>query len=447
MDTVGRLLGGDDGNAWENNGLVSVESRPRAGAIGALVCSDVLALTASVAITRLTAGPYTPLGTTLLLVGAFGYVLSLALLGFYPGRGMLGPTRIRLRAFVVLVTFVSPAVIWLLSQSPQSNACAAGYVGVGLQLFVLGAFFEILTIYIADAFGFWRSPAVFSGNPTVGVQVKGDLEIFPELGLELVVRDHDMQASTLAQLDTFGHHDRNPGIDTYIVDTASPLPVYYPLGRTSTGKHRRGKKVALVLKRIIDVVGSAVALVLCSPLLIVTAVCIYITDGRPIFFSQERGGLGETMFRTWKFRSMYRDAPQRLESVLETDPAARAEWNRYFKLRNDPRVLPKIGAFIRTTSIDELPQLWNVLNGEMSLVGPRPFPLNHLAAFSADFRAVRARAIPGISGLWQVTLRSNGDLRAQERLDRAYIESWSFWLDLYIIFRTPIALLTLHGAR
>jgi lipopolysaccharide/colanic/teichoic acid biosynthesis glycosyltransferase len=166
----------------------------------------------------------------------------------------------------------------------------------------------------------------------------------------------------------------------------------------------------------------------------------------PVLFGQLRAGKNGRQFRMWKLRTMYPNAEARLSSYLTQNPSARAEWERHFKLRTDPRVLPAVGTFLRKTSIDELPQLWNVIRGDMSLVGPRPFPTYHLEHFTPSFQALRTHVAPGITGLWQTSARSNGDLRDQEFHDTFYIRNWSPWLDLYILSRTAYAVLTTKGA-
>jgi lipopolysaccharide/colanic/teichoic acid biosynthesis glycosyltransferase len=166
----------------------------------------------------------------------------------------------------------------------------------------------------------------------------------------------------------------------------------------------------------------------------------------PVLYCQAREGEGGRPISVWKLRTMRADAEAVLSGHLLQSPEAREEWRRYFKLRNDPRVLRGIGRLLRRTSLDELPQLWNVLRGEMSLVGPRPFPQYHLDQFPPDFRRLRTKVTPGLTGLWQVSARGKGDLATQEALDTYYIRNWSPWLDLLILARTVRAVILSEGA-
>ena len=203
-----------------------------------------------------------------------------------------------------------------------------------------------------------------------------------------------------------------------------------------------------VLKRAIDILFAIPIALLVWPIILVLAFAIKLVDPGPAIYVQERVGRNSTTLRTLKLRTMYADAEQRLEEHLSREPQARAEWQRFFKLAHDPRVLPIIGNFMRHTSLDELPQLWNVIRGDMSLVGPRPFPAYHCVnSFDYEFRIIRVSVQPGITGMWQVSSRSNGDLQAQKAQDLFYIRNWSIWLDIYILLQTVIVVLNGKGAK
>lgn len=201
------------------------------------------------------------------------------------------------------------------------------------------------------------------------------------------------------------------------------------------------------VKRLLDLVLLVPALAIGLPLMALGALLVVmVSPGNP-FYVQHRVGRHGRTFPVLKLRTMRHDAEAVLARHLAGNPEARKEWSTHFKLTEDRRVLPVIGRLLRRTSIDEIPQLWNIARGDMSFVGPRPFPQYHLEAFDPAFQAVRAAALPGLTGLWQVSGRSDGDLQAQERLDRAYVAGWSLGLDMKLLLRTPAAVLRGRGAR
>lgn len=194
------------------------------------------------------------------------------------------------------------------------------------------------------------------------------------------------------------------------------------------------------VKRVMDIVGAATALLLVSPVLLVVAIAIKATSPGPVLFRQVRGGRAGKHFEVVKFRSMYVDAPARHPSAL----GAKIK-GLVLKSKGDPRITP-VGRIIRRLSIDELPQLWNVLRGEMSLIGPRPLPLYEDEQI-LGWAERRYAARPGISGLWQVSGRSDLSFEEMCRLDSLYVSYWSIGLDLRILARTARAIFTGNGAR
>ncbi|MFC5649864.1 sugar transferase [Paenibacillus solisilvae] len=196
-------------------------------------------------------------------------------------------------------------------------------------------------------------------------------------------------------------------------------------------EHNSNLRAYLMAKRAMDIIGALIGMVFLIPLFIVVAIVIKIEDPRgPVFFYQVRIGKNEKPFRMYKFRSMVSNAEELLDGLLSQNEISGA----MFKMKEDPRIT-KVGKFIRKTSIDELPQLWNVIRGDMSIVGPRP-PLSREVAEYTSYDKLRLRVTPGCTGLWQVSGRNNLNFNEMVELDLKYVQQRSIRLDLFIILKT-----------
>lgn len=198
------------------------------------------------------------------------------------------------------------------------------------------------------------------------------------------------------------------------------------------------------VKRAVDIFIALAALVFLAPVLLVTYAAVKLTSKGPGIFVQERCGLAGEMFNCYKFRSMEIDAAARLAKILAEDPEAAREWRSTHKLRNDPRVTP-IGYFLRKSSIDELPQLINILRGDMSIVGPRPIVLDERMRYGRHIASYN-RVRPGVVGLWQISGRSNVSYNDRVSLDVEYVDTWSLKNDLMIFLKAIPAVLFARGA-
>lgn len=197
-------------------------------------------------------------------------------------------------------------------------------------------------------------------------------------------------------------------------------------------------------KWLLDKTLALVAFAVLLPFFIVVPILIKLTSRGPVFYRQERLGRGGRRIRVWKFRSMYADADERLRRLLETSPERSAEWNATYKLKRDPRVTP-LGRFLRKTSIDEFPQLFNVMTGEMALIGPRPIVSEEVRYYGESY-GIFSSVKPGVTGLWQVSGRSDTGYVRRVALDTYYVMNWSPWLDVWILLRSVPAVLFMRGA-
>lgn len=194
------------------------------------------------------------------------------------------------------------------------------------------------------------------------------------------------------------------------------------------------KNRQIIGKRIFDIIFSFIVLLFCSPLFLLIALGIFLHSGRPIFYRQKRLGRGGLAFDCIKFRTMVPDADSLLVKLLNENPSLKSEWTTYQKCKNDPRIF-WLGKYLRKTSIDELPQFWNVLKGDLSVVGPRPYmecQKNELGSLAYKIFSVR----PGITGLWQTSGRNQTTFKERIELDAQYTEICSFWSDIFFILKT-----------
>jgi len=203
-------------------------------------------------------------------------------------------------------------------------------------------------------------------------------------------------------------------------------------------------RTAQLQKRAMDILVSGLGLLILSPLFLIIAWSICLDSRGRTLFSQRRVGKGGKIFNMLKFRTMYNESDQILESVLQNDPASKQEWQHYQKLSKDPRIT-RVGGLLRRFSLDELPQLWNIFVGEMSLVGPRPIMLKQQELYG-EFQTFYTRVNPGLTGLWQVSGRNLTTFSRRVDLDVQYVKDWSLWLDVYILIRTIWVVVNRIGA-
>jgi Undecaprenyl-phosphate galactose phosphotransferase WbaP len=412
--------------------------------------------------------------------------IGYALLDVYRVHGQAPIERFPLRIkatflmFVLLVgwQYATQRMIWPLGAAALTFVFAVVLPLIGESI--------IRTILIRR--GLWGVPTVVIGAGPTGQQVVRILQQMPELGLRPVGFFDDHHANdegspaTIENVPVLGsiadsaRYSRR--IETAIVTTPAAaqqridavatqlgyrdiivvpdlreLPTLWVRTRDLNGliglQMRRNLLLRRnrLLKQMIDHLVALPLFIVSVPIIAALALWIRaVSDGSP-FYIQLRAGKDGRPIKVWKLRTMYPDAEERLEQYLSTDSSARQEWERYFKLTDDPRILPSVGHFLRRTSLDELPQIFNVIRGEMSLVGPRPFPKYHLDRFDTNFQSLRSSVIPGITGLWQVSARSDGDLEVQQALDTYYIRNWSIWIDFYILSQTLGAVVAGRGAR
>ncbi len=247
----------------------------------------------------------------------------------------------------------------------------------------------------------------------------------------------------LTTLSNFRYNILIPHMNIFSTISMSIKDINGTLGFATT--HHLTKWYNTATKRFLDLIMLLCGSVIVVPVMLVISLLIKLTSSGPIFYGHERIGQNGKRIKVWKFRSMMVDADKLLEEILASNPALRKEWAESHKLNNDPRVTG-IGKFLRKSSLDELPQLLNILIGEMSFIGPRPVTKAEEIKYGENFAYIFS-VKPGLSGMWQVSGRSDTDYAERVALDSYYIQNWSLWLDIWLICKTIGVVLTGKGAR
>ncbi len=430
-------------------------------------------------------GPLSALSVATVAYAAVGWVAIRALLGMYPGYGLDSVERLRRHTYSVFATLALLAVFAVAFQvADRLSRLLLALVFLGLL--VLGPFAQHLTRLVLKKIGWWGKPVLVLGYREAGTKVVGRLKEAWDLGYDPVAaldyRLDKMVAEPLegaggqkgraGVVDDLAREAREYGVDTAIfamphtrreqlaelVSVASlsfrHIMVVPNLGGITNSaaaakdlagtfaveiKYNLLDPWSLRTKRALDTIVTAVGGTLILPVLLVLALLVYLESGWPVFYKDQRMGKDGNPFSCLKFRTMVSNAEALLQTMLEKEPEVREEYSKYHKLRDDPRVTG-VGRFLRKTSLDELPQIWNVLRGEMSLVGPRPY----LPRESPDMGLSQNKILrvpPGITGPWQVSGRNHVFFSERVEMDERYVRDWSVWLDIVLLARTVRILL------
>ena len=409
-----------------------------------------------------------------------------AVMGLYPGYGLDRVEELRRHTYSVLATGATTATFAVAFQTGEQLSrllLLMGFLGL-LTLTPVARHFTKLALRAGRA---WGKPVIIVSSGKAGGQVTDHLRQSWELGYDdVAVFDYrlslaDGSLEGLPQEETsladVGSLARRQGVGTIIfamphtrreqlvplVDWASTsfrhVMVIPNLGgitnsavvaRDLSGtfgveiKYNLLNPWARFVKRLLDLLSTVLGGLLITPLILTIALLIKLDSPGPAFYGHKRLGAGSQHFNCWKFRTMHQDAEVLLEKCLRNDPLLQAEWEHNHKLRDDPRVT-RVGRFLRKTSLDELPQLWNVLAGEMSLTGPRPIVDAEVTKYG-EFYRLYERIRPGMSGLWQVSGRSATSYSERVRMDSYYVHNWSIWLDVVVLVLTVKSVLSSRGA-
>ncbi len=471
------------GSAISLCSIPTIERRPiLRGGLFAVCDALALALTATLA---LFASPGTHGVPSLQRYLALWPALAIVMVTFacchlYPGVLYNAVSELRSLGLALTMSFLAFAAVVL----PQGNA---GDRSIDLLLWWIAALIVIpcLRSGVRDRVchrAWWGIPVAVFHTGEASMEIVRELEAHPEVGLRPVVILAsplvNRPRSSLPVLDLrMAAAVRASGVERGLIviseeltgplrqdfenreSTFPRLMIFHPAATlynlTTGARHLSGRLAVEVrrdlllplprlAKRCLDLSIVALGLPMVTLIILIVGLLVRLESPGPVFFAHRRIGRDRATFNTWKIRTMHVNGVQLLQKAMAENPDLRTEWSRDRKLRRDPRVT-RMGRFLRKTSLDELPQFWNVLRGEMSLVGPRPIVEEEVAAYGANF-SLYCRVTPGLTGLWQVSGRSDVSSGDRVRLDSYYVRNWSPWLDLHILARTARVVLTGQGA-
>jgi Undecaprenyl-phosphate galactose phosphotransferase WbaP len=408
-----------------------------------------------------------------------------ALLGLYPGYGWGPVEELRRQTHAVVAALAGIAIVGIAFQ--VGNLISRLLLALSfLGLFVLAPLVRYFVKCQTLKLGLWGKPVVIMGSGKVGAQVvrlleeewqlgykpvaifdsreapaEGSLEGVPYEGTVIDAMSSDWKQAADTAIFAMPHTPRKSlakyvarASDKFrhvvIIPDLSGVTNSAVVARDLAGtfaaeiKYNLLDPWALRTKRTLDLGVTVVGGVLVLPLILVLSLLVWLESGGPVFYADRRTGQYGELFSCVKFRTMVPNAEAKLQRMLEEDTEMREEYLKYHKLRDDPRVT-RVGHFLRKTSLDELPQLWNVLRGEMSLVGPRPY----LPRESGEIGAAQSeilRVPPGITGPWQVAGRNHTTFKERVQMDSKYVRDWSVWLDIVLLARTVKCLALNRGA-
>ncbi|WP_457593297.1 exopolysaccharide biosynthesis polyprenyl glycosylphosphotransferase [Hydrogenimonas sp.] len=385
------------------------------------------------------------------------YIITLGILayeGIYTHRyDFWHESRLILKG--LLFSLIIVLAYLALTKTVQNFSRAVIITSFGLMAFLL-PFFKRFTKTTLYKLGIWQKPVkIYANDPFLKKELFDNqyLGYTPARHKEPKTVFINSSNGTLEDLrhlidsELQNRHEVNfiPLMNDYDLTQSHIYSLFNTRTNLIVFKNRLKSKYRQCTQFLFNYSLAIILLPLLLPIIGIIAILIKQESPGPVFFAHIRIGKDGKPIPIYKFRSMYEDAQQRLEKMLKEDPAIKEEWEKNFKLKNDPRIT-KIGAFLRKTSLDELPQIFNVLRGEMNFVGPRPVVKEEIDQYYKNNAVYYYMVKPGITGLWQVSGRSDTDYDFRVKTDKWYVTNWSLWLDIIILFKTVKVVLKREGA-